>query len=375
MVVDVALVGGGLANGLIAWRLLSARPEVSFVLIERDPVLGGNHTWSFHETDLEPPQHDWLMPLVSASWSGYDVAFPGLRREFVGRYHSIRSADFSARLRKDLGDRVWLSSNVGRLTPNRVELADGRFVEAGAVVDGRGFLPTGAAVGYQRFVGFDLELERPHGLARPVIMDATVPQAGGFRFVYLLPWSATAVLIEDTTYSDTPDLDVAGSKRAIDDYVAARGWRIATVVREERGALPIPLARSRDAEPEVATVGVRAGLFHPTTGYSLPHAVRVADRLSALRALTTASVRAAIAEERLTLEAGHRYLRRLNRMLFRAALPEDRYRILERFHRLPAPLIRRFYADRLTAWDRLRIVVGRPPVPIGKALACWGEPG
>jgi lycopene beta-cyclase len=59
----------------------------------------------------------------------------------------------------------------------------------------------------------------------------------------------------------------------------------------------------------------------------------------------------------------------LNRMLFRAAPPEDRYRVLEHFYRLPEPLISRFYAGRLTRLDKLRIVSGRPPVPIGKALA------
>ena len=31
-------------------------------------------------------------------------------------------------------------------------------------------------------------------------------------------------------------------------------------------------------------------------------------------------------------------------------------------------LIQRFYAAELTAWDRLRIVSGKPPVPVGEAL-------
>jgi lycopene beta-cyclase len=60
-------------------------------------------------------------------------------------------------------------------------------------------------------------------------------------------------------------------------------------------------------------------------------------------------------------------------MLFRAAEPSARYRVLEHFYRLPEPLIGRFYADALTRPDKLRILSGRPPVPIGKALAALRE--
>jgi len=52
---------------------------------------------------------------------------------------------------------------------------------------------------------------------------------------------------------------------------------------------------------------------------------------------------------------------RLNRMLFRWFEPDQRYRVLERFYRLPEAIVRRFYALELTAWDRARMLVGRPP--------------
>ena len=37
---DVVLVGGGLANGLIALRLRALRPELRVVIVERDARLG-----------------------------------------------------------------------------------------------------------------------------------------------------------------------------------------------------------------------------------------------------------------------------------------------------------------------------------------------
>ena len=56
-------------------------------------------------------------------------------------------------------------------------------------------------------------------------------------------------------------------------------------------------------------------------------------------------------------------------MLFVAAAPEQRFRVLERFYRLHPRLIERFYAGRSTLPDKLRIFAGKPPVPLGKAMA------
>jgi lycopene beta-cyclase len=57
-------------------------------------------------------------------------------------------------------------------------------------------------------------------------------------------------------------------------------------------------------------------------------------------------------------------------MLFLAAEPERRVRVLERFYTLPAPLIERFYAGCPSVGDRLRILTGRPPVPLSRAIRC-----
>lgn len=59
----------------------------------------------------------------------------------------------------------------------------------------------------------------------------------------------------------------------------------------------------------------------------------------------------------------------LARMLFGAGFPQRRYKLLERFYTLPEPLIERFYAGRSTGRDKLRVLAGRPPVPVGAVLA------
>ena len=66
--------------------------------------------------------------------------------------------------------------------------------------------------------------------------------------------------------------------------------------------------------------------------------------------------------------------RGLNRMLFRAGRPEDRWTVMRRFHRFPEPLIARFYAGALSTADQVRLLCGKPPVPIPgavRALLDW----
>ena len=68
-----------------------------------------------------------------------------------------------------------------------------------------------------------------------------------------------------------------------------------------------------------------------------------------------------------------RYARLLNRMFFRAADPEKRYVVLQRFYGLNEGLIRRFYRNGLTWRDKARILIGKPPVPVSRALANLSE--
>lgn len=370
---DLILVGGGLANGLIAWRLRIQRPELRILLIERDAQLGGNHTWSFHDGDLSADQHRWLAPLVSTRWPRYEVIFPQHARTLESGYASIASGDFARVIETALGESLRLNTPIQDLTPTSVHLADGEVLQARAVIDGRGMRPSRhLALGYQTFLGQEVRLAAPHGLTAPIIMDASVEQQGGYRFVYVLPFGPDRVLIEDTHYVDTSAWEPERLRANVNAYAAARGWRIAEVLREEHGSLPIVLAGDVDSfwsdlrgQP---CSGLRAGLFHPTTGYSLPHAVRLAERIAALATFDAASLFAAIRADALQEWRGQRFFRLLNRMLFLAGEADHRWRVMRRFYHLPAPLIARFYAGRLTLADQARLVSGKPPVPVVQAI-------
>ncbi|TXC72380.1 lycopene beta-cyclase CrtY [Sphingomonas ginsenosidivorax] len=372
---DVAIVGGGLAGGLVALALKGKHPALDVRLIDTDSVVGGNHIWSFFGSDVAHA-HRWIVePLVAHAWEGYDIAFPHHARTIDERYYSIRSEKLDAAVRRALpSEALLLGRKVLGVSATAVVLADGDRIEAKGVIDARGpgDLST-LSLGWQKFVGRELALSAPHGAPQPRVMDATVEQIDGYRFVYCLPFTDDRMFVEDTYYSDTPDLDVAALTARIDAYAAARGWAVDAEGRIESGVLPVVWGGDFDAYwrssgVTIAKVGMRAGLFHPTTGYSLPDAVRTAALLADRRDFSGSALYQVTHGLARKTWAQRGFYRMLDTMLFRAAEPMERYRILERFYTLSPRLIGRFYAGNSTLIDKARILTGKPPVPISRAI-------
>lgn len=379
MTTDLLLAGGGLASGLIALAVAEARPGLRIRIIDRAAEPSAGHTWSFHAPDLSPDWHRRLAPAVRARWEGQEVRFPGYGRRLRAGYASVDGPGLARALAACPGVTMTRGVEIAALEPAGATLAGGERIAAACVIDGRGAVASRHLVtGWQKFLGLEWEMAAPHGVARPVIMDAAVEQIDGYRFVYLLPFSPTRLLIEDTRYSDGAALEEASLEADIAAYAHAHGWQ-GRVLRRERGVLPIALAHDApafwaEAAGGPVPVGLRAGLFHPVTGYSLPVAARVADAVAAVAGpLTTAGVFAAVCAFARAKAREDAFLRLLSRMMFRGCAAEERRRILERFYRLPEPMIERFYAGRLTALDRLRIVAGKPPIPLRAALPCLRE--
>ena len=370
---SIVVVGGGLAGGLLALRLNAVRPELNLRLLEQGPTFGGEHTWCFHDADVAGGG-EWVLPFKTCSWPGYEVRFPGYRRHFSGSYHAIRSADLHAHLQQQLGDRAQTGVTVAKLSAHGVTLSDGRELKADCVIDARGFAGlTPVACAYQKFHGLFVTTAAAHGLTEPVLMDASVAQLEGYRFIYVLPWSATELLVEDTRYSDDPTLDKPAMREEILRYIEQNIARVRTVTGGEAGVLPIPLhgAPEPTATPGVVLAGVRAGLYHPTTGYSLPDAVHFANWLAAAADFDGDLLSQAAADRAKAHWARGSFCRRLNNMMFMSAVPAARRRIMAQFYQRDSALIARFYASKLTAIDCLRLVSGRPPVPMGAGIKAF----
>jgi lycopene beta-cyclase len=361
---DYVLVGGGLQNALVVEALLSKRPGTRIALVERGSALGGNHTWCFHAGDVPDKAARFVEALVVQSWSRYRVEFPDLSRTVTARYAAVTSRRLDevviARVQSS-GLTVFLNAPAVRVEPGRVTLASGATLDGEVVIDARGpEFQRESSVGFQKFVGLELEVRVGSGPADPILMDARVEQTDGFRFFYVLPLANDRVLVEDTYFSDSPELELARLRSEILGYAGRTGLEVRGTLREEVGVLPLPARapRPRLPEPGLVVGGYQGGFFHPTTGYSFPVAVRFALEVARSRPeeLPGHLQRLARAEARQ-----QRFATLLNRMLFRGFAPELRYRVLERFYRLPVLTIERFYALALTPADRARIVCGRPP--------------
>jgi lycopene beta-cyclase len=373
------LVGAGLASAILAQRLsLLPSPPRILILEERDHAFA-DRTWSFHDSDLDRDDFSWMNPLLAHRWRGQEVRFPRYTRRLATGYASLTTASVLRQIARLPNVEIATSVHVRTLAPDGVTLADGREVPAGCVVDARGHKAHPAlALGYQKFVGLEMEMREPHGIVEPIIMDACVEQAAGYRFVYVLPFSQSRLLIEDTVYADGADSNAGELESGVWAYAERHGWSVREVVRRESGVLPIALAFDAarfwaDQPSDLAQVGLRAALFHPTTGYSLPEAVRTANVVAAAWPADGSTLARRIRAHAMARARQQAFYRLLSRMLFRAAKPHERYRVLERFYRLPLPLIERFYAGRTTRLDMARILLGRPPVPLLRALACLRE--
>lgn len=346
---SLQISGGGLSGLLLLAAHRHYLPGESVVLYEKKASLSVNHTWSFHEADITPSAWAWLRPLVSHSWQGYSVRFSTYQRSFSSQYHSIRSVDLAKKILANSANQIHL----GEACPNP---------QGAILATGWPELIPPADRGFQKFLGLNFRTQNPHGISRPVLMDASVAQKDGYRFVYVLPWSAHELLIEDTYYANEADLDFSSLREGIESYANALGLGKREILSEESGALPLPF-RAPKSNPGFA-IGAAAGIFHPVTGYTVPHTVRQIEALFENKI----DRRVNLASCQKEIRAEMKFFYFLNRMLFRSADPEARHRVLERFYRLPEPLIQNFYAGKLSLAQKFRLLAGRPPVPVGRAL-------
>lgn len=368
---DIAIVGGGLAGGLTALALARLRPDVTVRILEAGAAPGGNHRWSWFDSDLTEAGRDLLGQFPLARWDlGYDVRFAGFARTLGTPYRSLASPDFAAELARLLpAGTIRSGAEVRALDRGGVTLASGERVAARTVIDCRGFAPSPHLTGgWQVFMGRHLRTAAPHGVERPVIMDATVEQLGGYRFVYLLPISPHEIFVEDTYYQDAPLLDGPALAARLDAYCREQGWD-GEPLGTETGVLPVvtggDFAAFQRAQriDGVAIAGARAGFTHPLTSYTLPFAAQTALAIAAHADLPGPDMAAMLEDRARRHWQATRFYRRLGAMLF-GAPPEQRRRVFDRFYRLDQGLIERFYAARSTLLDRARVLCGKPPVPL-----------
>jgi lycopene beta-cyclase len=370
---DYLLVGGGLQNALILLALAARKPEASIILLERDNALGGNHIWSFQALDLPESAHLWASPLVEYAWPGYQLHFDGSSRWVQGSYRSCSSEHLDRVVRGVAGQRENIRIHTGiavvRCDASSATLASGEILRGRIVVDARGpeRCPARASGGFQKFVGLECSLRQTTAMKAPILMDSRCNQQDGFRFHYILPFTEDRVLIEDTYFSNNPDIDIETLRKGILDDAPRLGLNVDRVLRTEVGVLPMPSRSAFSAKPHGPIhAGYAGGWFNPGTGYSLAAASRLAEHLSQTAIDDTFGPGWRTLVRRMRIQS--HFLAFLNLLMFGFFHDASRRRLMERFYMVPDEVVHRFFAMESTAVDMWRVMyVGAPWTPKGWA--------
>jgi lycopene beta-cyclase len=387
----IALIGGGLHNLLLAVRLLKLQQDprlhsfrrLAIEIFESQPQFDSNKTISCHASDVPLHWESDLAPFWRCTWPSYQVRFaPGPFSTIPIGYRSLDLAALARHIETAAAHAAGLKIHFDHVIDGVPPGFD--IVVDSASIGGCQRHRQAQSRGVQQFFGQILSFPEPHKISLPIVMDSTVTQVGGYCFVYVLPLSENELLIEDTRLLGTPQ-QWQNLEEGVPAYLHHLGFanRNYTVTHEERGTLPIPLCsfsrwqratprQAGKADAHVIHVGFQAGYFHPTTGYSLPLALRSVDSLCKDIARACQGNDAAQPgghaiyapdHEQFALSCRRSWAVALifNRFLIWGFRPEEAHNAFSYFYKLPLEFIRRFYRAELRLRDLKAILLRLPP--------------
>lgn len=354
------IAGGGLAGSLAALAMARARPDVPILLVEEGEAFGGEHNLAFFESDIDEPDRWLAEPLIGKRWPGYYLAFPNRTRKVKADLASIAPDTIHKAVLEMLRpDQYRLGARIVAVRENGLILQGGEKIPADGAIDARGAANLSMLeLGWAKSLAREYRLKQPHGLDRPLLVDATEGAAAA-RFMRCWPIGEDRMLIEDVQLSELPGLDEDEAGKRIDAYLARRGWAKAKREREAVATLPLAIGGDfssfwRVGGARVAKLGLRGGFFHPATGHSLPDALATATLLTQQQDFTGAALHDLFESLATALWRKRDFYRGVNKTLFETA-PADRLGYFERLNSLDPGVMARFHGGRSTLLDRRRI--------------------
>lgn len=300
------VLGAGCAGLSLACALLDEGVGEHIVLVDRRTAFDHDRTWCFWSTGGGVPfasaaTHRW------PAWrfvgrDGRAVVHRSAEHPYVhvpaDRFYAAALArlERAPNVELRLGERVL---DVDARADGVCVRTSGGTLDGAVAYDAMGgagplsrHRPPGGVELRQRFLGLEVEVERPvFDPATATLMDFR-PGAGGadasgaLRFTYVLPFSPTRALVEDTSIGGGA-IRAEDRRAAIAEHLAER-WDAGgvDVRREERGVLPMtthafPAVRG----PRLLAVGAAAGALRPSSGYAFVRLQRHAR--SVARAVAT----------------------------------------------------------------------------------------
>lgn len=313
---EFIITGAGCAGLSLVWHLLEAGIDSSVLLIDSRESYVNDRTWCYWRVE-ETPFDD----LADHSWSSWEVHansnleavgscenYPYLHLRSDAFYHRVlerisRSPQVTLALGEQIlgyrreGEQVVVRTSGGEYNGRRV------FDSSGILADERRQAGSARKVKsveggrwLQHFLGQQIRVQRPvFRTDRIRLMDHRVDQARGPHFMYLLPFTESTALIENTYFFNAP-LSPSEHRAEIAHYLSET-YGIDRdeyeVLGEESGRIPMGSGNrgraGRSADELITPIGIPGGAARAATGYAFLRIQRqsreIAARLAAGRKL------------------------------------------------------------------------------------------
>jgi lycopene beta-cyclase len=356
----ILIAGGGLAGSLAALAMARHRPEVPVLLVEERETFGGDGYRLFADAELSKEGSALVAPLAIDRWPGSYVAFPGLARKLKGEMAGFGAEDLHRAVTQALEPKSYrLGTRVVAVREDALVLDGGETMKAEGAIDARGAtnLSTLALLHLTRHER-DYRFGAPHGVDRPVLVDATMGEGGGLRYFECVPLSDVRLLVAEVAISErVQPAEEAGERIAA--YVKARRWSRPHIAGEHGSTRPLPYGGDfaafwRLAAARAAKLGLRGGFVHPFTGRTIGDAAEMALLLAGQRDFSGNALHDLFEDEARRLWKQREFLRSVTAALAGAG-PEERGALLERLFRLDQDTLLQLQAGEPGLVDRWRI--------------------
>ena len=377
---EFTILGAGCSGLSLCYYLLEEGVEAPILILDRKRTFEDDRTWCFWDVEPTPFTH-----LALKEWRSWSFASEGGGvTQTTNRYpyKFIAARDFYehvlARLAESPNVTLRLDEDVEEYTEGdgevRVETPRGTL-RSRQVFDGRGLSPGSPIFEEarrrsvwvpQKFLGLRVwtnESVFDPGLC--TLMDFSVGQQRGLRFVYVLPIGEREALVENVYLSEadvTPREHRAEIGMYLESVYGLSSDEYA-VLGEERGYIPMTnYAFPRRLGERIHNIGMLGGETRPATGYTF---LRIQRYCRALAAAVASG-----------LEPPERpYPRRLDLLdsLFLRFVRERPGECPEVYRRMfagvPTDSLVRFLAEKSTPLDEARLIRALPKTPFLKLSA------
>ncbi|WP_255724008.1 lycopene cyclase family protein [Terrimonas ginsenosidimutans] len=371
---DFVIAGAGCAGLSLLLRMLKSGKftDKKILLIDKDQVKTNDRTWCFWEQ--EP---GFFEQLVYREWSHLDFFGEGFTATLdvsPYQYKMIRGVDFYAycfseiarhpQVEKLFGEVKGLARRNGKVILH----IDDREMDLGDPVVFNSLLKEKRSkkdiVLLQHFKGWVIETETPFfDPGKATLMDFRIDQRHGTSFVYVLPFTEHAALVEYTLFTPALLKDEQydeGLKSYINEYL---GISTFLVKEQEFGIIPMSNRIHHFYKDGIYNIGTAGGQTKASTGYTFRFIQKQSDQI--VQALINERPLSSIPKPPSRFRF---YDNTLLHILYHDQLPGKQI-FSTLFRRNDPRRVLRFLDNESTLADELKITSSLPTWPFLKAAA------